>query len=153
MSTEVRLEPITPENVKAVFDLSVTEAQATFVAPNSWSLAEALAHGDIAWPRAICVGDDVVGFVMLHAEWGLWRLMVAPDHQGSGYGAAAVRLAGQEMRRRGHDSMETSWEPGEGCPEPFYRRLGFEPTGEIDDGEVVAAVSLDHLLGPAEATH
>lgn len=32
--------------------------------------------------------------------------------------------------------------PGSGSPEPFYLGLGFEPTGEIESGEVVAALTL-----------
>jgi diamine N-acetyltransferase len=31
---------------------------------------------------------------------------------------------------------------GEGGPEDFYLRLGFVPTGEIDDGEIVACLDL-----------
>ncbi|MCI0345283.1 MAG: hypothetical protein L0221_07535 [Chloroflexi bacterium] len=27
-------------------------------------------------------------------------------------------------------------------PEPFYRRFGLEPTGEVDDGEVVGRLPL-----------
>jgi hypothetical protein len=35
--------------------------------------------------------------------------------------------------------MLTSWVPDlPGTPEPFYLRFGFVPTGDIDDGEVVA---------------
>jgi diamine N-acetyltransferase len=30
-----------------------------------------------------------------------------------------------------------SWVPGADGPEAFYLGLGFEPTGEIDEGEVV----------------
>jgi diamine N-acetyltransferase len=32
--------------------------------------------------------------------------------------------------------------PADGGPEPFYTGLGFVPTGEIHDGEVVARLSL-----------
>jgi diamine N-acetyltransferase len=27
-------------------------------------------------------------------------------------------------------------------PGPFYRRLGFEPTGEVDEGEIVIRLDL-----------
>ena len=33
--------------------------------------------------------------------------------------------------------MILSFVPEEGSPEPFYRRFGFAPTGEIVDGEHV----------------
>lgn len=35
-----------------------------FVAPVAQSLAEAYVHPDIAWPRLVCDGERVVGFVM-----------------------------------------------------------------------------------------
>ena len=36
----------------------------------------------------------------------------------------------------------TSAVPGEGGPQPFYEKLGFVPTGQIDDGEVVLRLEL-----------
>ena len=39
-----------------------------------------------------------------------------------------------------------SWADGRGSPRPLYERYGFVPTGDIEDGEVVAAAR--DLLGP-----
>jgi diamine N-acetyltransferase len=156
MADEVRLEPVGEHNLKAVFDLPLGPGQETFVAPNPWSLAEAFVHHTTAWPRAIVADGAVVGFLMLQIDpddpagqpFYLWRLMVGADHQRRGYGAAAVRLAVEEVRRRGGTALHTSWVPGEGTPEPFYRGLGFEPTGEMDGDEVVARLD----LGPPTGT-
>lgn len=143
----VRLEPITEDNVKAVFDLQVAQGQEEFVASNAWSLAQALAEHDIAWPRAIVdAAGEVVGFLMLEIDpdeedgrpFWLWRLMVAAERQRQGIGTAALALALDEVRARGGTEIYTSWVPGEGSPGPFYERLGFEPTGELDDDEIVA---------------
>jgi diamine N-acetyltransferase len=150
MNATVRLEPITEHNVKAVFELEVAPGQDAFVASNAWSLAQALAEYDIAWPRAIVVDDQVVGFLMLeidpHEEDGrpfwLWRLMVAADRQRQGIGTAALALALDQVRASGGTEIYTSWVPGEGSPGPFYERLGFEPTGELDDDEIVARLRL-----------
>jgi diamine N-acetyltransferase len=147
----VRLDPITGDNVRAVFDLEVASGQEAFVAPNAWSLAQALALHDIAWPRAIVAGDEVVGFLMLQLDpddedghhFYLWRLMIAADRQRQGLGTAALTLASDEVRRRGGSEIFTSWVPGDGSPGPFYERLGFVPTGEVDDGEIVGRLSLD----------
>jgi diamine N-acetyltransferase len=35
-----------------------------------------------------------------------------------------------------------SYVPGPGCPEPFYRRLGFRPTGRMEGSEVVLELPL-----------
>jgi diamine N-acetyltransferase len=72
----------------------------------------------------------------------LWRLMIAAEHQGKGYGRQAVLLGIEECRRRGATELFTSWVLGEGGPEGFYLGLGFEPTGEWDDDEKVARLPL-----------
>jgi diamine N-acetyltransferase len=145
-AAEVRLVPIDEHTVKAVFELAVAPGQERFVAPNPWSLAQALAESRIAWPRAIVAGEEVVGFLMLEIDpdeedgrpFWLWRLMVGAAHLGRGYGGAALELAVEEVRRRGGTELWTSWVDEPGGPAPFYRARGFEPTGEVDDEEVVA---------------
>lgn len=48
------------------------------------------------------------------------------------------------MRTRpGIRALSLSYVPGEGSPEGFYRGLGFEPTGEVLEGEVVLRKALD----------
>jgi diamine N-acetyltransferase len=146
----VRLEPITEDNLKAVFELQLAPGQEAFVAPNPWSLAQALVESAIAWPRAIVADEAVVGFLMLEIDpdeedgrpFWLWRLMLAADRQRRGYGTAAVRLAIEEVRARGGSELYTSWVPGVGGPGPFYERLGFVPTGELDEDEIVARLTL-----------
>jgi diamine N-acetyltransferase len=149
-TTEVVLSPITDANVGRVFDLKVAPGQERFVASNPWSLAQALAEYEIAWPRAIEVGGEVVGFLMLEIDpneengrpFWLWRLMLAAEHQRQGYGRRALELACEEVRARGGTEIYTSWLEGEGSPELFYLVFGFEPTGEYDDDERVARLRL-----------
>ena len=44
------------------------------------------------------------------------------------------------MRAGGAEVLFTSCGQGEGSPQPFYERLGFVPTGEVDShGEVALA--------------
>lgn len=146
----VELHPISEDNVRAVFELEVAPHQRGHVAPNAWSLAQALAEHDIAWPRAIVADGEVVGFLLLEMDpdeedgrpYWLWRLMVGAHHQGRGYGKAAVALAVDELRARGATELYTSWVPGDDGPEGFYLRLGFVPTGEWDEGEKVAVLAL-----------
>jgi diamine N-acetyltransferase len=50
-----------------------------------------------------------------------------------------VDALADEARRRGVERITVLWERGEGGPEEFYLKLGFEPTGEELFGEVVGA--------------
>ena len=117
------------------------------VAPNARSIAQAH-FSDKAWFRAIYADQTPVGFIMLYddpeePEYFLWRLMIAGPHQGNGYGRRAVELLIEYVKTRpGAKELRTSYVPVEGGPEGFYRRLGFQPTGEVDDGEVVMRLPL-----------
>ncbi len=143
----VELREVTGETVREISALQVAPAQRNFVAPNAVSIAEAMFEPK-AWFRAIHADDVPVGFAMLSidvdaAEYYLWRLMIADGFQGRGYGRAAIRLLVDHVRTQpGATHLITSWVPEPGGPEPFYRGLGFEPTGEVDDGEVVGRLAL-----------
>ena len=51
-------------------------------------------------------------------------------------------LADHVRNLPGATHLVTSRVPGPGSPEGFYLGLGFEPTGEVDDGEVVGRLEL-----------
>jgi diamine N-acetyltransferase len=150
LTAVVGLQLITDQNVKAVCELKVALNQEHLVAANARSLAEADADYEHAWPRAIVRDGQVVGFLMLEMDlddedgrpYWLWRLMVGANHQRQGVATAALALAFDEVRSRGGSEIYTSWVPGDGSPEPFYLGLGFEPNGEVDDGETVARLYL-----------
>lgn len=149
----VSLREITSETVTAVIRLSVAESQKGFVATNAVSLAQALFAPE-AWYRAIYCADEPVGFVMLEDESlrsppppepqvGVWRFMVDERYQGRGIGRAALVQVIEHVRRKGlFKSLQLSYVPGPGCPEPFYLGLGFRHTGKVDGKEVVLELAL-----------
>ena len=143
----VTLDEVTEDNVREICRLVVAPDQARFVAPNAISLAQALFAAK-AWYRAVAADGTPVGFVMLYEEpetatYVLWRFMIDAHHQRKGYGRAAIGLLLDHVRSRpGATELRTSWVPEPGGPGPFYQGLGFEPTGEIDEGEVVARIVL-----------
>lgn len=143
----VQLREVTKETVRSVLKIETTEEQRSFVAPTSVSIAQAYFEPK-AWFRAIYADDEPVGFIMLFddpgkPEYFLWRLLVGADFQRKGYGRAAVEQLVEYVRTRpGATELLTSWVPEPGGPEPFYRSLGFLPTGEVDEGEVVARLGL-----------
>ncbi|WP_033263624.1 GNAT family N-acetyltransferase [Amycolatopsis vancoresmycina] len=149
--TTLTAEPITPGNVAAACQLAVEPHQKAFVAPVAVSLAEAYTQPEIAWPRLILDDGEPVAFVMggfdPHAELdffrcGVWRLNVGAGVQGRGYGRFAVETVLEEARKRGNTTATVLWIPAEGGPEEFYLRLGFRPTGQTFNGEVVGRIDL-----------
>ena len=74
-----------------------------------------------------------------HPGWYLWRLMVDQGQQRHGYGRKALLAVCEHIRANEEPHvLWTSWVDAPGGPERFYTSFGFEPTGEIDDHEVVA---------------
>jgi diamine N-acetyltransferase len=153
ISDRVELREITAGTVRTITSLVVAPEQRRFVATNAESLAQAL-FAPQAWYRAIYLANEPVGFVMLSDEsllqpaktdpeiW-VWRFMVDMRHQRRGIGREALRLVIEHARSRGiFDRLLLSYVPGEGSPEELYRSLGFQPTGAVEDGEVVMSLAL-----------
>jgi GNAT superfamily N-acetyltransferase len=152
---DVVLREITDANREAVLALQVAPGQERFVSSVRHSLREAAEnpHGK-PWYRAIYVGDEPVGFVMLSWDvepqppeiigpWFLWKLLIEERHQGRGYGREVVRQVAELVRAEGATELLTSYVPDDGGPAGFYERLGFVPTGRLDpDGEVILRLTL-----------
>jgi len=145
----VSLREITEETLRPIVRLSnqMRPGQDRMVAPNAVSVAQAH-FNDKAWFRGIYADDVPVGFIMLYAdpekaEYYLWRMMIAGPHQGKGYGRQAIeRLIKHVRAQPGAKELKASYVPTAGGPEPFYRKLGFVPTGEIHGGEVEIRLEL-----------
>lgn len=152
-SVKIRLREITQDSVRAICDLKVSKEQEQFVAPNSVSIAEAHFSKE-AWFRAVYADETPVGFVMLaevpreeRAVLGshfLWRLMIDERYQGRGYGRKALESVMQHLKEKSNvNALHTSCREGKGSPKGFYKKMGFNETGEkIDNGERIMKLKL-----------
>jgi diamine N-acetyltransferase len=147
--SKVTLREITGDTVRAICRLSDTlsEAQSKMVAPNAVSIAQAYFE-KYAWFRAIYADDTPVGFLMLYdnpdkPEYYLWRMMIADQYQGMGFGKEAMFELIEYVKTRPNATvLETSCVPWKGGPEDFYLKLGFKNTGEWDDVEMILRLPL-----------
>jgi diamine N-acetyltransferase len=139
----VTLREVTKENLWDIFKLEVAPEQSKFVATNEMSIAQAYFDHEIAWFRAIYADETPVGFLMLsddakEQKYFLWRLMIDARYQKFGFARQAMDLLFDYVQTRpGAKEILTSYVPGDADPQGFYEKLGFKPTGEVDDGEVV----------------
>lgn len=154
MADTVELVEITRHNLDELLKLDAGD-DGKQVAPNLKSMAQAAVYAE-AWPRGIAVDGVLVGFLMLYdpslvpvpeePKFALWRLMIDHQQQGRGYGAAAVQALIAHVRTRpGADTLYLSYVQNSAnvaAAERFYRSLGFTPTGDIDDGELVMSLKL-----------
>ena len=151
----VSLCEITDRNREAVVGLRVAASQDAYVSSVADSLEEARDSPEgNPWYRAIYADAQPVGFVMLSwnvtpdpprviGPWFLWKLLIDERRQGRGYGRVAVKLVADIAREHGAFELLTSCVVGESSPEPFYRQIGFVPTGEQDEkGEIVLTLRL-----------
>ena len=99
-------------------------------------------------------GEQLVGFVMISdgieeldddlvGPYYLWRLLIDERFQGRGYGRATIDAVVRYLATRpGAEVLYTSCAAGEGSPQGFYLRYGFELTGEIKWGEDLLRLDL-----------
>ena len=68
--------------------------------------------------------------------------MIAREHQGKGYGRAAMEAVIAMMAERvGCEEIVTSFNPANAAA-TLYASLGFQPTGEIEDDEPLLRLRL-----------
>jgi diamine N-acetyltransferase len=151
----IKLLEVTQDNVDDVIKLSETlsEDHNKMVAPNVVSLAQAYANYDCTYVRAIYNGDVLVGFVMLDTDYErektgknegvyLWRLMIASDAQGKGYGKLAIDLLVKYFKEQNKKHFDVTSALGEGSPLEFYKNYGFVDTGALHQGEAILHLDL-----------
>lgn len=147
------IEPY-PTGLRHVLELRTHRSQQHLVAQVAASLAQVAVppiEDGVAlapWPRVIHADGEPVGFVMLAKPSAtspipmLWRLLVDRRHQGRGIGSRTIDLVVEQARSWGSRELMVSWVPGVGSPAPLYLAKGFVPTGDVDDGEIVATLAL-----------
>jgi 2,3-bisphosphoglycerate-dependent phosphoglycerate mutase len=134
----VELRPLDQSNLADVLALRPRPFQQRYVSTVSDALIESTATSG-AWIRVATVDDTAVGLVVVDRDASpvrLWKLLVDARYQGHGFGAATVRAVIEALVLR---EMSVRWLDGPDGESPagFWQRLGFDETGESDDGLTV----------------
>jgi len=147
--SKVTLKRITIRNLDLILSLRPKPRQRGLVASNAYSIAQAHFTRGV-WFRAICLENTPIGFVMLKDNSlkfkyitskdpmiYLWRFMIDGRYQGKGYGKKALELVIEYAKSRPNAKEITlHHEPLKGNAGEFYKKVGFEHTGKILNGEL-----------------
>jgi diamine N-acetyltransferase len=139
----ISLRAIDKENWETAVNLKLSDEQQRFVAPNWMSILQEIFIDVDIFCRAIYQDEEMVGFAMMGQDPDdqscfISRLMIAQEHQGKGYGRAALKAIIEEMKERYQpDSVLIRVSPENTVAYGLYKSMGFAETGEVHRGEAV----------------
>lgn len=138
----INFRKIDDENFAAIVNMKRPEGE-DFVATNAYSLAQAWLYRDAGDVFAIYNDDTPVGFMMLDEDLDerylvIWRIMFPEENRFKGYGTEAIGRIIELARKSGkYDYMIIDYMPDNAVAAHVYKKLGFLPTGEVNNGEIV----------------
>lgn len=144
---EVTLRDVDKTNWDACLDLKLSTKQGGLVAPHNYTIMESESEPSFV-PLAIYSNGTVVGFTMYgldpdDGKYWIYRLMVDVDHQGQGYGKAALKeLIKRLSQLPDCDEIYAGYKPWNTVAAGLFGELGFERTGEMLSGEFITKLDL-----------
>lgn len=142
----ITLRPVDDDNWRDVADVAPRDDQRAWV-PALAARYLVLTMRSGGWTSlAVYADETVVG----HAMWGIdedgsrWigGMVIAADEQDRGVGRATVRtLADWLAAQDGGSVVRLSYHPDNAPAARLYTSLGFAPTGEVEDDELVAELT------------
>lgn len=142
----IELKPVDESNRTECLRLKVSAEQTNYIASNESSLEAAAEHADVARPLLIYADGEAVGFAMLAVEpdyedpddrYWLWRFMIDENHQGRGFGKAALTKIIDRFKELGATNIRLSTKQSNVAAIRLYESFGFRPNGDMNDGETV----------------
>ncbi|MBU5439876.1 GNAT family N-acetyltransferase [Tissierella sp. MSJ-40] len=134
----VELRTINEDNYEECLNLSASVANADFVDPVAWSLAEAWVFYDDSRHFAIYADDVMVGYVLMYIgeeNHQIINFMIDSRFQKRGYGVAAARLCVEYLCKEYNASkISLPVEPENIAAQRLWSSLGFEMTDDMEDG-------------------
>ena len=145
----INFRAINEDNFDAIIRMKRPDDE-HFVASNAYSLAQAWLYRDAGdvFPFAIYNDDEPVGFMMLDEDAEekcliIWRIMFPAENQNKGYGTAAIREIIRLAKESGkYDFLLIDYAPDNHIAEHVYKKLGFQPTGVFEHGEIELKLTL-----------
>lgn len=131
----IKLVEVNKDNWNDCIELSVSQEQAAFVAPNYESILLAKFEEN-CYPMCIYNDDEMIGFLMYDIDpetkrWELSRFMIDKKYQGKGYGRQALLLLLKKLKEMlGSVNYYTSVATENAAMKKLIENVGFLKTGE-----------------------
>ena len=148
---DVKLTEVVIENFHDVIELELEVEQEKHLPSNVYSIAESK-FSPLFFPRAICVDDKVIGFLMYEFgeigefdedECTIWRFMIDRRRQNTGIGKIAMGLVIEEIKAHKRCKLiEIYYDPQNLAAKKLYDSYGFKVVGKRDDGDVIAEIKV-----------
>ena len=136
----LKLTDVTEDNWMDVASLSVKENQKEYLAPAIGILARGYVYRDCN--AAVYAFEDdgtIVGAALVREftdeplGYDLQQFMIDKNHQGKGYGSAALALILEELRTEGRfDHVEVCVKKDDAAAIRLYEKHGFTDSGYVD---------------------
>lgn len=147
----IALQKVDESNFIACFALKLHGWQEEFVSHPIRSLAQAYVYYKQCTPFAVCLGSEVVGYVMViydydEEAYNIWHLMIDKEYQGKGYGRTAMERVLSYIRTKpfgDSNRVLLTVNPENRTACGLYRALGFSETGRSDEDEEELGLTLD----------
>lgn len=143
----IHLEPITRDNWREATFISTDPMHKCpldeeWIASTAFSIVQSVFEPE--WESRVIMDDDkMIGF----AFYGLWEKKNAPlfcrytidyDEQGKGYGQAALPIIIEAIKKQYRcEQIYLTLEEENHRAVHIYKKFGFVPTGEYDEGEAI----------------
>lgn len=149
----VQLRPITKDNETECINLKPQKEQEDLVAPKADSIIHATKE-PTSKSFGIYTDDTMVGFLLfdnvIYKDGYYWilRFMVDARFQKKGYGSLAIREVIKILSARPDcKQIRVNHVPHNTAANRLYKSLGFQETGEMEDGEVVLSYYVKRDIG------
>ncbi|MGC5323833.1 GNAT family N-acetyltransferase [Brevibacillus sp. SYSU BS000544] len=147
------LKEVTSENWEECIELEPREDQKQFIASNLYSLAQSKFLPNFE-TLAVYKDQIMVGFVMYgkdpdDSQYWIYRLMIAANNQGNGYGAETMRQVIERIKSKPDTTdIMVAYHPDNRSAASLYEKLGFTVIGKAPWGEIMTRLSKDCKSAP-----
>lgn len=146
-ASPITVDRLGQDDRASVLSLHVSDEQSSFVASNRDSLEEA-EENPACVPLVIRSAGEAVGFAMYALDeddgnYWIYRLMIDVRFQRKGYGRAALmQIIAMLAEHPDCSCVVLGVKPGNVQARRLYEDVGFQPTGDVIDGEIVMRYDL-----------